>query len=228
VPDANAPDAKGSDIRMWIDGPIARLVLARDEWLNALTMDMLEALDTACSLLERSRDLRVVIVSSDHPTAFCAGADVAEWSALSADDMWHEWTRAGHRVLERLAALPQPTIAAVHGMAFGGGLELALACDLRVASSDSTYAMPEVSIGAMPGWGGTERLTRLIGPGRSKSMILRGAPIDAATALTWGLVEEVVSPDALERRATEIATEIATRAPGAVRLAKQLFAKRVV
>jgi enoyl-CoA hydratase/carnithine racemase len=137
--------------------------------------------------------------------------------------MWRVWTRAGHRVLDRLAALPQPTIAAVHGVALGGGLELALACDLRVAASDSVFGMPETRVGAIPGWGGTERLTRLIGPGRTKYLVLRAARIDAATALGWGLVEEVVEPGSLARRAAEIAEEIASRAPGAVRLAKQLI-----
>jgi enoyl-CoA hydratase/carnithine racemase len=133
------------------------------------------------------------------------------------------WTRTGHRVLDRFAALPQPTIAAVHGLALGGGLELALACDLRIAAADASFGMPETRVGAIPAWGGTERLTRLIGPGRAKYLILRGAQIDAATALAWGLVEEMVAPEQLQGRAAAIAAEIAERAPGAVRLAKQLI-----
>lgn len=211
------------DVRLELDEPIARLVLARAEKLNALTMSMLEALDAACDRIERSRGTRVVMLSSDHPRAFCSGADIAEWGSLSAQDLWRVWTRTGHRVFDRFATLPQPTIAAVHGMALGGGLELALACDLRVATSDSLFGMPETRVGAIPGWGGTERLTRLIGPGRAKYLILRATRIDAATALHWGLVEEVVVPEALQQRATEIAEEIAARAPGAVRLAKQLI-----
>jgi enoyl-CoA hydratase/carnithine racemase len=211
------------DVRLQVDGPIARLVLARAEKLNAITMSMLEALDAACDRIERSPGVRVVIVGSDHPRAFCSGADIAEWSPLSPEEMWRVWTRTGHRVLDRLAALPQPTLAALHGVALGGGLELALACDLRVATSDCQLGMPETRVGAIPGWGGTERLARLVGPGRAKYLILRAARIDAATALGWGLVEEVVDPASLDARVTEIAGEIASRAPGAVRLAKQLI-----
>ena len=211
------------EVRLHLDDPIARLVLARAGKLNALTMSMLEALDAACDAIERSHAIRAVVLSSEHPRAFCSGADIAEWGSLSAQDIWRVWTRTGHRVFDRLAALPQPTIAAVHGLALGGGLELALACDLRVAASDSVFGMPEARVGAIPGWGGTERLTRLIGPSRAKYLVLRAAQVDAATALGWGLVEEVVPADSLQRRVTEIAEEIASRAPGAVRLAKQLI-----
>jgi enoyl-CoA hydratase/carnithine racemase len=210
-------------VQLQMDGPVARLVLARMDKLNALTLPMLEALDAACDRLERSRDVRAVILSSANAKAFCSGADIAEWGSLSAQDMWGVWTRVGHRIFDRLAALPQPTIAAVHGAALGGGLELALGCDLRIAASDSVFAMPEVRVGAIPGWGGTSRLARLVGPGRAKHMILRAAQIDAATALNWGLVEEVVAPDALGAHVFEVASEIAARAPGAVRLAKQLI-----
>jgi enoyl-CoA hydratase len=210
-------------VKLEFDGAIARLTLARAEKLNALTFAMMEAIEEACGQIERSRTTRAVIISSDNPKAFCAGADIAEWGALEAQEMWGVWTRVGHRVFSRLAALPQPTIAAIHGMAFGGGLELALACDLRLATSDSRFAMPEAKVGAIPGWGGTQRLTRLIGTGRAKSIILRAAPIDAATACNWGLIEEVVEVADLQRRATEIATEISSLAPGAVRIAKQLI-----
>lgn len=211
------------DIRLELDGPIAHLVLSRSEKLNALTLAMVEAIESACDRVERDRGVRVLIVRSDHPRAFSSGADIAEWSALSPQEMWSAWTRTGHRILDRLAGLPLPTIAAVNGLALGGGLELALACDLRIAAADSAFGLPEARVGAIPGWGGTERLTRLVGPGRAKYLILCATQIDAATALSWGLVEEMVPSEALLERTTALAEEIASRAPGALRLAKQLI-----
>ena len=159
-------------VRLAIDGPVAHLTLARMEKLNALTLAMLDALDAACGQLERSTQARAVILDSENPKAFCSGADIADWGALTPREMWRAWTRNGHRIFDRLATLPQPTIAAIHGIAFGGGLELALACDLRVAASTSTFALPEASVGAIPGWGGTRRLTRLVGAGRAKHLSL--------------------------------------------------------
>jgi len=210
-------------VELQIDAPLARLTLARGAKRNALTADMLAAIDGACDRLEQADAVRVVLVDSTDARAFCSGADIGEWGALAAQDMWRRWTRAGHRVFDRLAALPQPTIAQVCGIAFGGGLELALACDLRLATPEAVFAMPEVQVGAIPGWGGTRRLTRLIGASRTKQMIFRALRVDAHTALGWGLVDEVVAAAELGRRAQAIALEIAAGAPGAVRIAKQLI-----
>jgi enoyl-CoA hydratase len=209
-------------LTLTIDGPLARLTLSRGAKRNALTAAMLAALDAACARLEAADDVRAVLVASSDAKAFCSGADIGEWGALAAQDMWRRWTREGHRVFDRLAALPQPTIALVNGIAFGGGLELALACDLRLAAPEAVFAMPEVRVGAIPGWGGTRRLARLIGPARTKQMIFRALRVDAATALQWGLVEEVIALPELAPRAEAIAGEIAAGAPGAVRIAKQL------
>jgi len=210
-------------IHLDVSGAIGRLTLRRPDKLNALTLAMIDALDAACATLERSAHVRAVIVDSANEKAFCSGADIKEWGELGAKDMWRTWTRLGHRVFDRLATLPQPTIAAINGLALGGGLELALACDLRVATSDSGFALPEASVGAIPGWGGTRRLTRLIGPGRAKSLIFRASGIDAATAMAWGLVEEVVPRAELATRALAIAEEIAQRSPDSVQLSKQLI-----
>jgi enoyl-CoA hydratase/carnithine racemase len=134
--------------------------------------------------------------------------------------MWRWWVRDGHRVMQRLASLRQPVIAAIQGMAFGGGLELALAADMRIASSSAAFAMPEVTIGTLPGWGGTQRLPALVGAARAKQMIFTGERIDASTAERWGLVNEVVEPDNLTGRVTQLAQRIAANAPIAVQLAK--------
>jgi enoyl-CoA hydratase/carnithine racemase len=206
-----------------IDGPVATITLDRAEKLNALTMAMLEGLEAACGAIDADESVRAVIVASASGKAFCAGADIVEWGPLGGLGMWQRWIRDGHRVFDRLARLRQPTIAAIGGIAYGGGLELALACDLRIAAEGARFAFPEVTIGAVPGWAGSQRLPRVIGPGRAKQMILAGEPVDAATAAAWGLVNEVVPAGRLADRALELARRIAENAPTAVQAAKQLL-----
>ena len=157
------------------------------------------------------------------PKAFSAGADVVAWSSLAPLDMWRTWTRTGHRVMERLESLRQPTIAALNGIAYGGGLELALACDLRIAADHVKLAAPEVGIATVPGWGMTTRLATIVGPARAKQMILTGSPIDAERAALWGLVSEVVPAADLDAATDELANRIAAQAPVAVQVAKQLI-----
>jgi enoyl-CoA hydratase len=211
-----------ANLRLTVDGAIATITLDRADKLNALTMAMLEVLETACATIARNTAVRAVIVASASDKAFCAGADILEWSPLGGIGMWQRWIRDGHRTFERLARLRQPTIAAIGGIAYGGGLELALACDLRIAVEGARFAFPEVTIGAVPGWGGSQRLPRIVGAGRAKQMIFAGDPIDAATAASWGLVNEVVVADRLAGRALELARRIAENAPTAVQAAKQL------
>jgi enoyl-CoA hydratase/carnithine racemase len=209
-------------VTVTVDGAIATITLDRADKLNALTAGMLAALEDACAALDRDEAVRAVIVASSSPRAFCAGADIGEWGPLGALGMWQRWIRDGQRVFDRLARLRQPTIAAIGGIAYGGGLELALACDLRIASDAARFAFPEVTIGAVPGWAGSQRLPRVIGAGRAKQLILLGQPIDAATAAAWGLVSETVPADRLRERALELARRIAENAPTAVQAAKQL------
>lgn len=210
-------------ILLTLDGAIATITLDRPEKLNALTLPMLADLDAAFQAIEDDADVRVVVITGTGPKAFSAGADVVAWSALSPLDMWRTWTRTGHRVMDRLETLRQPTIAALNGIAFGGGLELALACDLRIAADHVTVGAPEVGIGTVPGWGMTTRLAAVVGSARAKQMILTGSPIDAAQAAAWGLVSEVVPADDLAARANELAARIAAQAPVAVQVAKQLI-----
>ena len=137
--------------------------------------------------------------------------------------MGRRWIRDGHRVFERFARLPQPVIAVLNGYTFGGGLELALAADLRLAAAGVQLSFPEVKLGIIPGWGGTQRLPALIGPSRAKQMIFSGARIDAAVAEGWGLVNEVVAGEELMARAQQLTAEIAANGPVAVQLTKQLI-----
>lgn len=203
-----------------IDDTVATVTLDRPAKLNALGPAMLAELEAAVAAIDRNHDVRAVILTGAGDRAFCVGADVHAWSVLDPFDMWRAWVRDGHRVLRRLASVRQPTIAAVNGYAFGGGLELALAADIRIAAESAMFAMPETKIGTLPGWAGTSRLPAAIGSARAKQMIFTGARIDGATAERWGLITEVVPLEQLLDRARAIAAEIAANAPISVQLAK--------
>src|SRR5215216_7333600 len=154
---------------------------------------MLEQLEYILSGLDADREVRVVLLTAAGDRSFCAGADIKRFKALPPLDMWAKWTRLGHRVFTHLAGLRQPTIAAVSGNAYGGGFELALACDLRILAEDATLGLTEVGIGALPGWGGTGRLRDLVGAGRAKELILTGEPLTADRALAWGVANQLAS-----------------------------------
>ena len=210
-------------IRLAMEGPIATITLDRPEKLNALTPAMLEALEAALASIEADEAIRVVVLTGAGDRAFCAGADVDAWSALAPIEMWRTWVRAGHRVMDRLEGLRQPTIAALNGIAYGGGLELALACDLRIAADTVRVAAPEVGIGTIPAWGMTTRLAVVAGPARAKQLILTGEPVAALQAEAWGILSEVVPAAELEAAVRRTAERIAAMAPVAVQVAKQLI-----
>ena len=165
--------------------------------------------------------MRVVLVTAAGDRSFCAGADIKRFKALQPLDMWALWTRLGHRVFDRLAGLRQPTIAAVTGNAYGGGFELALACDLRIVADDATLGLTEVGIGTLPGWGGTGRLRDLVGAGRAKELIFTGEPLTAERALAWGVANQLAPRAQVIDTAHALAKTIASRAPIAVQMAKQ-------
>lgn len=208
-------------VRYEVEGHVATITLDRPEKLNALDPAMLRALEGHLDRLDASTEARVLIVTGAGERAFCVGADIDAWAALEPLEMWRSWVRTGYRVFDRLARLRIPTIAALDGFTLGGGLELALACDLRVAADGVELGAPEVTIGTVPGWGGTQRLPRLIGAARAKQMIFTGERIGADVAERWGLVNEVVARDNLLPRCRELAVSIAANAPIAVQLAKQ-------
>ncbi|HJZ47803.1 MAG TPA: enoyl-CoA hydratase/isomerase family protein, partial [Roseiflexaceae bacterium] len=210
-------------IVLTLDGQIATITLNRPDKLNAIEPAMLARLDAIVSEVERLDDVRVVLLTGAGERAFSVGADINAWSALQPLDMWRRWVREGHRVFARLAQMRQPLIAALNGYAFGGGLELALAADIRLAAAEAEFAMPEVTIATVPGWAGTLRLPALIGPARAKQLIFSGARIDSATAERWGLINEVVPRAELLTRARSLAEAIAANAPISVQIAKQLI-----
>jgi enoyl-CoA hydratase len=213
-----------SRVKLSLEAPIARVVLDRPEKLNALDPEMLGQLEDAIAHIENASDIRVIILSATGEKAFCVGADILAWTALSPLGMWSEWVRRGHRIFDRVERARQPVICAIQGLAYGGGLELALACDIRIISDTARLAMPEVKLGTVPGWGGTERLSQLIGKARAKQMILSGEPIAADVAERWGLANEVVPAASLGDRVATLASKIAANAPVAVQTAKQLIA----
>ena len=204
-------------------GGVACITLDRADKLNAIDMTMMMALDRALCELETDYALRAVILTGTG-RAFSVGADINSFAAHDPIKTWREWIRGGHKLIDRLATLRVPTIGAINGFCFGGGLELALATDFCIADEQASFAAPEVKIGTVPGWGGSQRLPAQIGPARAKQMMFTGAPIDASNALAWGLVNEVTESGMVAERAHEIAKEIAINAPVAVEIAKQLAA----
>ena len=204
-------------------GRVAHLELVNPP-LNLVTQELLEELEAALVTLAAAApsDVRAVVVSGRGDRSFCAGSHVGEFEAQRGS-AGRERHQLEERVASRLADLPMPTIAAIEGNALGGGLELALCCDIRVASERAKLGLPEVRLAVTPGSGGTQRLPRVVGPARAKELILTGRVLTADEAERIGLVSEVVPAGEARNRAAEIATEIATRGPLAVREAKRLI-----
>lgn len=204
-----------------LDGFVATVMVNRPEKLNAITPEMLDQLEDVLVRIDANPAIRAVVVASAGQRVFSAGADIKLFRVLDGAAMWSSWTRRGHQVFDRLASLRQPTIAAIDGNAYGGGLELALACDLRVCAGEATLGLTEVGLGTVPGWGGTQRLTQLVGASRAKEVVLTGDSITAVTALDWGLVNRLAPAGEVQGAAAEWAHSIADRAPVAVQMAKQ-------
>jgi enoyl-CoA hydratase len=173
-------------------------------------------------LVELSGDesTRVVVLTGAGEKAFAAGADIKYMSGLGVAEA-KEWGALGHEATRLLETMPKPTIAAVNGFALGGGCELALACDIRYAASSAKLGQPEINLGIIPGWGGTQRLARVAGVGFAKELILTGRTVDADEALRRGLVEAVFEPDELMEKTLERARQIASKSPLALAAAKQ-------
>lgn len=207
------------NIRLEVDGAIATLTLDRPKALNALNSKTFLEMESALSSLPPQA--RALIVTGAGEKAFVAGADIAEMANISAPQA-REFSALGHRVFLQLESLPIPTIAAVNGFALGGGLELALACDLIYASEKARLGMPEVKLGLIPGFGGTQRLARLLGKMRAKELMFTADQLDAARAKEVGLVLEVLPPERLLAHCREVAEKILQNGPLAVSQAKRV------
>ncbi len=211
-----------SPLIVTVEGGIATLILNRPAALNALSRALAVALREAVEGLAGRPDWRVAVLRGAGARAFCTGADLKERAALAPAE------RGAHTAeiaaaADALAALPLPVIAAIGGYALAGGLELALACDIRIAGAGAIFGLPEVAVGIFPGAGAPVRLPRLVGPGKARELIFSGRRIGAAEALACGLVERVVPDDALDTAVAELAAGISDAAPLAVRAVKRVL-----
>ena len=202
----------------------AEIALNRPDKGNALPVPMLAQLESIAAGIEPDRSLRAVVIRA-RGRFFCTGGDIEAWGRLSPHDMAQDWILPGIRAFDRIASLPQPVIAVLSGHALGGGLELALAADLRIAVRSAKLGVPEVTLGMIPGWMGVGRLAETIGVARARHMALLGLPITAAQALDWGLVT-AVAEDAvdLEQQLGVWLAKLCANGPAAMALVKGVFA----
>jgi enoyl-CoA hydratase len=208
------------NIELKKDGALAWLTVKRPKALNALNFQTLDEMDAALDEVAADSDIGLLVITGDGEKAFVAGADIAELHKLDHDSGM-EAARRGQKLFDRIDNLPIPVIAAVNGFALGGGCELALACDIRVAADNAVLGLPEVKLGVIPGYGGTQRLPRLVGPGFALEMILSGRMVKAEEALAVGLVNGVVAAEALEITIREMARMILANGPLALQAAKE-------
>ena len=195
------------------------MTVDRPDAMNALDRPTLEALRDRLRELADDAEARVVVLTGAGDRAFIAGADIKYMSGLGVDEA-RAWGALGHEATRLLETMAKPTIAAINGFALGGGCELALACDLRRASTRAKLGQPEINLGIIPGWGGTQRLARVGGMGIAKDLVLTGRVISAEEALHAGLVDHVVEPEGLMPRALELANLLASKSPLALAAAK--------
>ena len=199
-------------VKVEVEDGIAILTLMRAEAANALSIQMLHEMNEALETIQYDRSVRVVIVTGDGEKAFCAGADLKERNGMSEEQVRQTVALIG-KTISHFETLAQPVIAALNGVAFGGGLELALACDIRIASTNVKLGLTETALGIIPGAGGTQRLPRLIGVGKAKELIYTARRLSADEAFTYGIVEHVVAPQELVVKAKALAAEMAKNAP---------------
>jgi len=201
------------------DDGVAVVTIDRPDALNALNHETLEALRDRLRELALETEVRVIVLTGAGDRAFAAGADIKEMADMTVLEA-HAWGSLGHECCRLLESMPKPTLAAVNGFALGGGCELALACDIRYAAETAKFGQPEINLAVIPGWGGTQRLARAIGPALAKDLILTGRSIDVAEALRLGLVSAVYPAGELLDRVLETATSLAKKSSVALSAAK--------
>ena len=210
-----------SEVHLHIRGAVAEIRLDNPARMNALDAGMIRRLGEHCATIEARPEVRAVVLASEGERAFCTGADITAWGDIPPADFARGWVREGHRVFDRLARLNRPTIAALQGPAFGGGLELAATCDIRVMAPGARIALPEAGVGIVPGWSGTQRLLRLLPEPVVKEMALFGRRLDAARCLALGFAAELA--DDPRAKALEIADGLAALSPRATEVAKWMI-----
>ncbi len=194
---------------------ICTITINRPDKLNALNKAVFDDLNTAFDHVESDQSIRSVIITGAGPKSFVAGADIAEFSNHTVDEA-KALSRRGHETFFKIERCSKPVIAAINGFTLGGGCELAMSCHFRIAVSHAKFGQPEVNLGLIPGYGGTQRLVQLIGKGRALELLMSGSLIDATTALQYGMVNYVTTPEELLPKATELLALINTKAPLAI------------
>lgn len=205
---------------------IATITLNRPKQANALSLSLLEELQSALGQVKEDRKIRAVIITGAGEKVFCAGADLKERAGMNEEQV-RQAVSMIRSSINMIDSLPQPVIAAINGIALGGGLELSLACDIRIASDTAILGLTETSLAIIPGAGGTQRLPRLIGLGRAKELIYTARRISAEEAYQYGLIERVVSLAELEQKTMEIAKRIVANGPIAVKMAKHAISQGI-
>lgn len=195
---------------------IFQLTLNRPDKLNALNQSLLESLNLAFGDAKTNPQIKAILLTGEGEKAFCAGADINRLAEVNPQE-GYEFARYGQQVMQQLSTLGKPSLAAINGYTFGGGLELAMATTLRMASTTATFGQPEIKLGIIPGYGGTQRLARLVGKGRALDLCLTGRTISASDALQWGLVNSIVEPAELLTSALAFLNSIIELAPLAIK-----------
>ena len=213
-------DTGDERIALTVDGHAATIRVDRPEKLNALDFGMVLALERAAVLADNEPGVRAVIITSSGDKSFCAGGDIEAWSSWDAEDFAMKWVRQGHRAFDALARLRHPVIAAINGHCLGGGLELAVTADFRIAGEHVKLGQPESGIGIVAGWSGTQRAVRRFGAQLVRRMALAGEVFDAPTSLSLGLIDKMVPKGESYAAALAMADRIASRSPSATRLTK--------
>jgi enoyl-CoA hydratase len=212
------------NIEVKIEKGIATITINRPKALNALNTETLEELKNVLEVLQNDDGVKVIVITGAGEKAFVAGADISEMKDMSVFEA-KKFAELGQKVFRKIELMKKPVIAAVNGYALGGGCELALACDIRIASRNAKFGQPEVGLGIIPGFGGTQRLPRIVGVSKAKELIYTGDMIDAEEALRIGLISKVVEQDKLLEEAYGIAKKIMSKGLVAVSLAKEAINK---
>lgn len=200
-----------------IENKIALVTLNRPESLNALNAQLIQELHDVLQHFKEDASVRVVLITGSGQKSFVAGADIKEFKDFSPSEGEHLARSGQEKLFDYIENFPKPVIALVNGFALGGGLELAMSCHFRIASENAKMGLPEVTLGLIPGYGGTQRLPMLVGRGRAYQMMTTAEAISAEKALSWGLVNEVVTQDELISRGKAIAEKIAANSPAAIK-----------
>ncbi|SDU17258.1 enoyl-CoA hydratase-related protein [Desulfobacula phenolica] len=210
------------NIILEVADPVATIFFNRPKALNALNNALFDELDIALDQIKENKDIRVLILTGAGDKSFVAGADIAELSQMSPLQ-GKFFSRRGQKIFSKIEELPIPVIAAVNGFALGGGSEAALACDFIYASEKALFGLPEITLGLIPGFGGTQRLARVVGINRAKELIFIGKPIKAQEAMEYGMVNKICEPDKLMEEVLKTANLIAARGKVALRSAKEVI-----